>query len=192
MGTRSVMWRVVGLRSVLCVALACGVVLLAAPAAHAAKKLPPTAEQLVDAYLAVLDKEQAKFDAGTDRIIAKAESQMDRAVERISVRELLKAHLAADKAMTKQMKSFTKVAEKGAIKTLKALSKVTLDPDHALAVRSAAAEAIANAQSIDNETRNGFGDMVEQAIDDIERALDELRGGDEDEPDPDAGSGEAG
>lgn len=150
------------------VALAC----IAAPA-QAAKKTPATPEQIVSALLADIDKRQADFEQAVAKLSADAEKRLSRAVTRLSLREVLKVDQTADRTASRNLRSLQKYIERGESKTLKALEKITDNPEHALTVRMAAAESIAAVQSAHNDLRMHVAERVNEAIDEIQRLLEE-------------------
>jgi len=172
MATRSALSVRFGWRA--CVALVAalaGVTVIASPAS-AAKKPPPSPDSLVSQLLAEIEDQAGRVDIAADKISVDVTKRLDRAVERLSLREVLKVDQTTAKAVERASKAFERFATKGQTRVLKELDKLTSNPEHALAVRTAVAEAVAHVQTVHNGLRTEVADMVNEAIDTIQQTLD--------------------
>ena len=100
--------------------------------------------------------------------------RLDRAVTRLNLGEVLKADQTTARSVERSSRAFEKYAIRGQTKVLKDLDKLTANPEHALTVRTAVAQAVADVQSAHNALRTDVADMVNEAIDGIQEILDDL------------------
>ncbi len=162
--------------------LVVGVVALAALSiaspASAAKKPPPSPESIVSQFLAELEDQAGRVDVGAEKLRVDITKRLVRAVDRLSLKEVLKTDQGATRSVERGADLFERFATKGQTKVLRDLDKLTSNPEHALAVRTAVAEAVAHAQTVHNDLRTDVADMVNEAIDEIQATLDEELAGD--------------
>ena len=158
--------------------IAAAIVALAALAiaspASAAKKPPPEPEAVVSQFLAALDAEAAKAETNAEKIRVEVTKRLDRAVTRLNLGEVLKADQTTARGVERSSRAFEKYAIRGQTKVLKDLDRLTSNPEHALTVRTAVAQAVADVQSAHNALRTDVADMVNEAIDGIQEILDDL------------------
>ena len=161
--------------SVLMVLVAALTVAIGASPAEAGRKskVAPDPAIIVSELIAKLDDRMADLDAGAGKLMVDVEKRMDRAVTRIGLREVLKTDQQAARSMARALKSFDRTTTRDESKVLKALSKLTTNPEHALTVRMAVAEAMAHAQTVHNDLRSGVAEHVNDAIDQIQGILNE-------------------
>jgi hypothetical protein len=155
---------------VLAIGLMAGVMASPAEAAKA-KKPPPEPAELVEAFLANLEKATAAYETAAGKLDIDAEKRLERAVDRISLREVLKVDQVVSRGADRALQTFKKLAEREQGRLLKALDKITDNPEHALTVRMETAEALARVQSAHNELRAETAERVNSAIDAIQEAL---------------------
>ncbi len=141
-------------------------------AAKKSRKASPDPGQIAAEVQLALEKRINDFESAASKVVADAEKRLDRAVMRVSLREVLTADKSAARSMDRMLRAFQRATERDATRALKTLDKVTTDPDHALAVRMATAEALAQAQAGQNDLRSGIADRVNEAIDTIQMLLD--------------------
>ena len=160
--------------SVLMVLVAALTVAIGAAPAEAGRKskVAPDPAIIASELVARLDDRMADLDATAGKLMVEVEKRMDRAVKRVGLREVLKTDQQAARSIARALKSFDRTTTRDESKALKALSKLTTNPEHALKVRMAVAEAIAHAQTVHNDLRSGVAEHVNQAIDDIQDLLD--------------------
>lgn len=173
MATRTADGLRVGLRTIVAAVVTVAAALTIASPASAAKKPPPEPEALVSQFLAEIEGAADDVDLVAEKVMIDVAKRLDRAVDRVSLREVLKVDQTSERTITREQKAFEKFATKGQTKLLRELDKLTSNPEHALTVRTAAAEALARVQTVNNTLRTQVADMVNEAIDDIQGALDE-------------------
>ena len=165
-------------------------VMVAAPAAEAAKKPPIDPSTFATSFLGSLNSFFSTLSSNADALAEQMADDVDAAIANGNIKQLLKLDSRYDKLITKGLKSYEKYAAKGLKQVDKVFKKITADPTISAQITSAIDAAMAQLDSTEFDLRNHLSTLIDQAIDEIEAEVDDNPSGDDDGT-PDQGSGDA-